>query len=198
MALAYIPQLMQDVLRDCAPLVLHGRIVQVTGTVVRAIVPNLPDLSDDALMETLGDWLLPYLNGTQTTAQWKAFDPLPALRAILTWEEIQLVEREAPAHFTTPLDRKVPINYAGDAPEITLRLQEMFGTTHHPTVTGRPLRVTFLSPGHKPIQTTMDVPGFWASSYSDVRKDMRGRYPKHPWPEDPTQADPTLRAKPRK
>ncbi len=65
-------------------------------------------------------------------------------------------------------------------------------------VAGRPLRVTFLSPGQKPIQTTMDVPGFWASSYADVRKDMRGRYPKHPWPEDPREADPTLRAKPRK
>ncbi|MEL6959762.1 MAG: ATP-dependent helicase C-terminal domain-containing protein, partial [Pseudomonadota bacterium] len=94
--------------------------------------------------------------------------------------------------------RVVPIDYSGDHPEITLRLQEMFGTTRHPTVAGRPLRVTFLSPGQKPIQTTMDVPGFWASSYADVRKDMRGRYPKHPWPEDPTQADPTLRAKPRK
>ena len=165
---------------------------------VRALDPSLPDLSDDALLSTLNDWLLPYLNGIHTTAHWKAHDTLHALRAILTWEQMQQIDREAPAQFTTPLGRHTPIDYSGEAPEITLRIQEMFGTTRHPTVAGRPLRVTFLSPGQKPIQTTMDVPGFWATSYADVRKDMRGRYPRHPWPEDPTQADPTLRAKPRK
>ncbi len=73
----------------------------------------------------------------------------------------------------------------------------MFGVTAHPEVAGRPLRVTLLSPAGRPVQTTMDLPGFWAASYADVRKDMRGRYPKHPWPEDPTEAAPTLRAKPR-
>ena len=165
---------------------------------VRAVAPDLPDLSDAALMHRLDDWLLPYLDGVQTSAQWKSHDTLQALRAILTWEQMQRVDTEAPAQFTTPLGRHTPIDYSGDHPEITLRLQEMFGTTRHPTVAGRPLRVTFLSPGQKPIQTTMDVPGFWASSYGDVRKDMRGRYPRHPWPDDPTQADPTLRAKPRK
>ncbi len=165
---------------------------------VRAVDPCLPDLSDTALMETLEDWLLPYLNGTHSTSQWKAHDTLQALRAILTWDQMQRVDSQAPAQFTTPLGRHTPIDYGGDAPEITLRIQEMFGTTQHPTVAGRPLRVTFLSPGQKPIQTTMDVPGFWTTSYADVRKDMRGRYPRHPWPEDPTQADPTLRAKPRK
>jgi ATP-dependent helicase HrpB len=165
---------------------------------VRAVDPDLPDLSDAALMDRLNDWLLPYLQGVQTTAQWKSHDTLQALRAILTWNQMQRVDTQAPAQFTTPLGRHTPIDYSGEAPEITLRLQEMFGTTRHPTVAGRPLRVTFLSPGQKPIQTTMDVPGFWATSYSDVRKDMRGRYPRHPWPEDPTQADPTLRAKPRR
>ncbi|MGJ8610487.1 MAG: ATP-dependent helicase HrpB [Octadecabacter sp.] len=165
---------------------------------VRNVAPDLPDLSHDALMDSLDDWLLPYINGVQTAAQWKAHDTLQALRAILTWDQMQRVDAEAPAQFTTPLDRHTPIDYGGDAPEITLRIQEMFGTTRHPTVAGRPLRVTFMSPGQKPIQTTMDVPGFWASSYADVRKDMRGRYPRHPWPEDPTEADPTLRAKPRR
>jgi ATP-dependent helicase HrpB len=95
------------------------------------------------------------------------------------------------------LGRKIPIDYSGEYPEITLRLQEMFGQTTHPTVGRTPLRVTLLSPGNRPVQTTLDLPGFWASSYADVRKDMRGRYPRHPWPEDPTEADPTLRAKPR-
>ena len=164
----------------------------------REVTPELPDLSDAALMETLDDWLLPHLGNVQTAAGWKDFDLLPALRARLDWNQMQALDQAVPAAFTTPLGRAVPIDYSGEHPEITLRLQEMFGTTRHPTVAGRPLRVTFLSPGQKPIQTTMDVPGFWASSYGDVRKDMRGRYPKHPWPEDPTQADPTLRAKPRK
>jgi ATP-dependent helicase HrpB len=90
------------------------------------------------------------------------------------------------------------VDYSGEAPEIQVRLQEMFGLTTHPTVAGRPLRVTLLSPAGRPVQTTLDLPGFWASSYADVRKEMRGRYPKHPWPEDPTTADPTLRANPRK
>lgn len=165
---------------------------------VRAVVPDLPDLSDATLMDTLDNWLLPHLTAVQTIGQWKAFDALPALRAALDWAQIKTLDDQAPSHFTTPLGNNKPIDYSGDAPKITLRIQEMFGATRHPTVAGRPLRVTFLSPAQKPIQTTMDVPGFWASSYSDVRKDMRGRYPKHPWPEDPTQADPTLRAKPRK
>lgn len=165
---------------------------------VRAVQPDLPQMDDETLLDTLEEWLLAHLTGVQTGPQWKGFDALPALRAILTWDQMRKLDEEAPAQFTTPLGRHTPIDYSGDAPEITLRLQEMFGTTRHPTVAGRPLRVTFLSPGQKPIQTTMDVPGFWASSYSDVRKDMRGRYPRHPWPEDPTQEDPTLRAKPRK
>jgi ATP-dependent helicase HrpB len=116
---------------------------------------------------------------------------------MLDWNQMQALDRAAPAHFETPLGRYIPIDYSGEHPEISLRLQEMFGQTTHPTVGHTPLRVTLLSPAGRPLQTTMDIPGFWASSYADVRKDMRGRYPKHPWPEDPTQADPTLRAKPR-
>ena len=163
-----------------------------------ALVGGLPDMSDRALLETLEDWLLPHLSGMRSAVEWKAFDALPALRAMLSWEEQSRVDREAPAHFETPLGRKVPIDYAGENPEISLRLQEMFGVTKHPAVAGRPLVVTLLSPAQRPVQTTQDIPGFWATSYADVRKDMRGRYPKHPWPEDPTVADPTLRAKARK
>ncbi len=165
---------------------------------VREAGHDVPDLSDEPLLETLENWLLPHLGRVKSTNDWKGFDVLPALRACLDWGQMQLVDHETPAHFETPLGRKIPIDYSGDAPEISLRLQEMFGVVRHPTVAGRPLRVTLLSPGQRPVQTTMDMPGFWATSYGDVRKDMRGRYPKHPWPEDPTQADPTLRAKPRR
>jgi len=158
----------------------------------------LPPVDDAHLLDSLEDWLTPFLAGVTSAEDWKRFDALDALRARLTWDQMQMLDAAAPAHFETPLGRRIPIDYASDPPEITLRLQEMFGVTRHPTVGGTALKVTLLSPGQKPVQTTTDIPGFWRSSYADVRKDMRGRYPKHPWPEDPTVADPTLRAKPRK
>jgi len=148
-------------------------------------------------MDTLEDWLLPYLDGVTTAAQWQAFDPLPALRARLDWGQMSLLDAQVPAAFTTPLGRQIPIDYDTEHPTISLRLQEMFGQKTHPMVGKTPLRVTLLSPAQRPVQTTMDLPGFWKTSYQDVRKDMRGQYPKHPWPEDPTIADPTLRTKRR-
>ena len=162
-----------------------------------ALVDNLPAMDDATLLETLEDWLLPHLQGVRSAADWKRFDVLPALRAMLDWDQTQRLDRIAPAHFETPLGRKLPLDYDGAAPAITLRLQEMFGVPNHPVVGRTPLRVTLLSPGQKPVQVTQDIVGVWATSYADVRRDMRGRYPRHPWPEDPTQADPTLRAKPR-
>ena len=165
---------------------------------VRALGHDLPDMSREELLKTAGNWLRPFLGNTRSAAEWKAFNILPALENLLTWDQKQTLDREAPATFETPLGRRIPIDYEGEAPEISLRLQEMFGTTRHPVVAGRALRVTLLSPAGRPLQTTMDIPAFWDSSYADVRKDMRGRYPKHPWPEDPREADPTLRAKRRK
>lgn len=159
---------------------------------------DLPDMSDQTLLDTAEIWLLSYLGNTRTAADWKRFDLTAALKGLLSWDQMQVLDTHAPASFETPLGRKIPIDYDGDCPEISLRLQEMFGTKTHPVVAGRPLRVTLLSPAGRPLQTTMDVPAFWDSSYSDVRKDMRGRYPKHPWPEDPREADPTLRAKRKK
>ena len=158
---------------------------------------GLPNYSDSALMESLEDWLLPYLDGVRDAVGWRRFDITPALKARLDWDRQQALDRAAPPQFTTPLGRKIAIDYASDPPEISLRLQELFGQTTHPKVGGTALKVTLLSPAGRPIQTTADIPGFWTGSYADVRKDMRARYPRHPWPEDPTQADPTLRAKPR-
>jgi len=158
---------------------------------------DLPDMRDEALLDGLNDWLMPHIGAIRTGADWRKFDITPALKAMLNWEQSQLLDREVPGAYTTPLGRKIAIDYSGDAPGIELRLQEMFGETRHPRVAGRPLRITLLSPAGRPVQTTMDLPGFWATSYADVRKDMRGRYPKHPWPEDPTVADPTLRTKRR-
>jgi ATP-dependent helicase HrpB len=163
----------------------------------RLMPDGFPDFSEPHLMDTLEDWLLPHLNGVRSSGDWKGFDLLPALKARLSWEESQALEKAAPSHFLTPLGRKAAIDYAGAQPAIAIRLQEMFGVTRHPMIAGQPLQITLLSPAQRPVQVTTDLPGFWTSSYSDVRKDMRGRYPRHPWPEDPTVADPTLRAKPR-
>jgi ATP-dependent helicase HrpB len=160
---------------------------------------SFPDVSDAALLARGDDWLLPQLAGRRSEADLKALDLTEALRGLLTWDQQQRLDRLAPAQFETPLGRRIPIDYDGEHPAIELRLQEMFGVATHPTVGAdrRPLRITLLSPAQRPVQVTMDLPGFWANSYAEVRKDMRGQYPRHPWPEDPTAADPTLRAKPR-
>lgn len=160
---------------------------------------SLPDFSDTGLLERAHDWLLPYLRGKRSEADLRAMDLSEALKAALSWDEQQLLDRLAPAGFVTPLGRTVAIDYEGDHPSIQIRLQEMFGVKTHPTVGPKrlPLRITLLSPAQRPVQVTLDLPGFWATTYADVRKDMRGEYPRHPWPEDPTKAEPTLRAKPR-
>ncbi|VDS07275.1 ATP-dependent RNA helicase HrpB [Paracoccus haematequi] len=166
---------------------------------LRARIALVPDLGavDDASLLADGAWLLPWLGRIRTLADLRGLDLVEPLKARIGWDGQQQLEREVPSHFVTPLGRKVPIDYDHEQPSIELRLQELFGVTRHPVVGGRPLRISLLSPGGKPVQVTTDLPGFWASSYADVRKDMRGRYPRHPWPEDPREADPTTRAKPR-
>ncbi|MEM9853633.1 MAG: ATP-dependent helicase HrpB [Pseudomonadota bacterium] len=163
----------------------------------RALCGGDARFSDQALLAALEDWLAPFLGGVKSRAEWRAFDPLPALRGILSWEEAKALDRACPAHYTTPLARRIAIDYTAERPAISLRLQELFGEKTHPMVGGTPLLITLLSPAGRPVQTTADLPGFWAGSYADVRKEMRARYPKHPWPEDPTKADPTLRTKNR-
>ncbi|KUJ76132.1 ATP-dependent helicase [Ruegeria marisrubri] len=194
-----VARAMLDGVRDLG-LRLEGAAARLAARVelVRAEGADLPDFSPQGLMESLEAWLLPMLSGVKSAEDWKRFDLLPALKARLSWEQAQELDRRAPGSFTTPLGRKIPIDYGGEAPEIAVRLQELFGVTRHPVVGGQPLKITLLSPAQRPIQITRDLPGFWAGSYADVRKDMRAQYPKHPWPEDPTQADPTLRAKPRR
>ncbi len=164
----------------------------------RVALLDLFDTSEAALLAEAEAWLLPFLGGVTTVADWKAFDLLPPLRARLSFDDMHRLDREAPARLTTPLQRDIPIDYGGEAPEVAVRVQELFGMDTHPVVAGRPLKLTLLSPAGRPVQVTMDLPGFWAGSYADVAKDMRARYPRHPWPEDPGSADPTLRAKPRK
>ena len=160
---------------------------------------NWPDCSDAGLLDSAESWLLPYLGNCRSDADLRGLDLTDAIKSRLTWDQSAALDRIAPAHFETPLGRRIPIDYDSDVPSIDIRLQEMFGVTQHPVVGAAktPLRVTLLSPRQAPIQVTQDIPRFWATSYADVRRDMRGEYPRHPWPEDPTQAEPTLRAKPR-
>ncbi|AVO39820.1 ATP-dependent helicase HrpB [Pukyongiella litopenaei] len=193
-----VARAMCDGVRDLG-LRLSGDAARLAARVelLRATGAELPDFSEPGLLATLEDWLAPHLDCIRDAAGWKGFDPLPALRAALGWDRMQELDRKVPAHFTTPLGRRVPIDYTPEGPEIALRLQELFGVTTHPASAGEPLKITLLSPAQRPVQVTRDLPGFWAGSYADVRKDMRARYPRHPWPEDPTRADPTLRAKRR-
>jgi ATP-dependent helicase HrpB len=158
-----------------------------------------PGVEDAELLATAEDWLLPYLAGLKTEADLRGLDLVPALQGLLGWDRLSELDRLVPASFDTPLGRKIAIDYDGEVPAIEVRLQEMFGVTVHPVVGAArmPLRITLLSPARAPVQVTTDLPRFWATSYADVRKDMRGAYPRHPWPEDPTEAEPTLRAKPR-
>jgi len=109
------------------------------------------------------------------------------------------LDRYAPTHFESPAGNRHPVDYSGEEPSISIRVQELFGLRIHPAIGGGriPLVLELTSPAHRPIQTTRDLPGFWAGSWKDVRADMRGRYPKHPWPDNPAEAPPTTRAKPR-
>ena len=159
-----------------------------------------PDLSDTALAQTREQWLMPALTDKTSLANFSASDLSDAVMALLPWAQRVRLDREAPTHFEAPTGSMVPIDYEAEGgPKIAIRLQELFGLNVHPSIAnGRlPLVVELLSPGHRPVQVTRDLPGFWRGSYAAVRTDLRGRYPRHPWPDDPANAVPTRRAKPR-
>ncbi|MGL5448328.1 MAG: ATP-dependent helicase HrpB [Rhabdaerophilum sp.] len=159
-----------------------------------------PDFSDAALAETARDWLAPFLVDKTGLAQIDAETLGNALDALLPWTLRNRLDAEAPTHFLAPTGNTHPIHYDGEnAPLLSIRVQELFGLKSHPAIAGGrlPLTLELLSPAHRPIQITKDLPRFWAGSWADVRSDMRGRYPKHVWPDDPANATPTHRAKPR-
>lgn len=159
-----------------------------------------PDLSDATLTSTLSDWLGPYLSGKTRLADIGADDLGAALDGLLTWALRRRLDDEAPTHFEAPTGNRHAIDYEGaGAPALHIRVQELFGLKAHPAIAGGklPLTLNLLSPAHRPIQITRDLPGFWAGSWSAVKAEMKGRYPRHPWPDDPASAMPTARAKPR-
>lgn len=158
-----------------------------------------PDVSDDALLEALDDWLLPFLTGKAAFAQIPSSSVSEGLRSLVPYDLQRQLDQLAPTHFAAPSGSHLPIRYDGEWPVLAVRVQELFGLTQHPSIAAGSVALTLelLSPAHRPIQTTRDLPGFWRGSWADVRADMRGRYPKHVWPEDPAAAQATSRAKPR-
>ena len=165
----------------------------------RAEGAEWPDLSDVVLASTAADWLAPALAGKTALSALDSENVAEAVQGLLPWNLRRRLETEAPTHFTAPSGSSVPIDYAADeGPKLAIRVQELFGLDRHPTIAaGRvPLVVELLSPAHRPVQVTRDLPGFWRGSYAAVKAEMKGRYPRHPWPDNPLAAVPTRRAKP--
>ena len=156
-----------------------------------------PDLSDATLATTLGEWLAPYLEGITRREHLARLDLVAILSARLDYPLRQALERLAPTHLEVPSGSRVPIDYVSDPPRIAVRLQEMFGVATTPTVAGGrvALAVELLSPARRPVQLTSDLASFWARGYAEVRKELKGRYPKHAWPDDPLTAPPTARVR---
>ncbi|MCP5072811.1 MAG: ATP-dependent helicase HrpB [Rhodobacteraceae bacterium] len=187
----------RDLGLEALPWNKAARFLQARIEWLRARGTALPDCSDAALTNDIENWLQPHLTGMKRADDLKRLDLTGILRGLLSWEEIQTLDQLAPAAINAPTGTKLAVDYSGEQPKVSVRLQEVFGMTRHPAVgpDHLPLLIELLSPAQRPLQMTADLPGFWATTYNDVRKDMRGRYPKHPWPEDPTVAEPTRRVK---
>jgi ATP-dependent helicase HrpB len=189
-------------LRACnwspAAIQLRARVVFLSQ---HAPEKGWPDFSDMHLLDTLDQWLGPYLGGITSLAALARVDLYQPLKGCLTWEQQQLLDSGAPTHFTVPSGSRVVLDYAGDDPPVlAVKLQELFGLGETPTVVwGRiPVLVHLLSPARRPLQVTRDLKGFWNGAYHEVKKELRGRYPRHPWPDDPWNAVPTGKTSKRK
>ena len=178
---------------------LRQRILFAHASETREANP-WPDVSEAALTATLEEWLAPWLAGITRREHLSRLDMHAILLSLLDWNLQQRLNAYAPTHFVAPSGSRIPIDYSTEAPTVAVRLQEMFGLQQTPAVAeGRvPLTIALLSPAHRPVQITKDLASFWSRGYADVKKDLKGRYPKHYWPDDPLSAEATARAKPRK
>jgi ATP-dependent helicase HrpB len=159
-----------------------------------------PAVADADLLATLPQWLAPWLTGMSRRDHWLRLDLCAVLLGLLDWEQQQRLNEIAPTHLAVPSGSRIPIDYSSDAPSVYVRLQEVFGLRDTPAVGGGkvPLTLHLLSPAHRPVQVTKDLTSFWTRGYAEVKKELKGRYPKHYWPDDPLTAQATARAKPRK
>ena len=188
--------------QELRPLPWSGgaRRLQQRLLFLRQLDPSIPDVSDAALRLSVRGWLVPHLQGLRRQSELGKLNLEAILSGMIPWELQRRLDSEAPTHITVPSGSRIPIDYSNpDDPVLAVRLQEMFGCAEAPRIAGGriPITLHLLSPAGRPVQVTRDLAGFWRGSYFDVRRDLRGRYPKHHWPEDPMQAQPTNRAKRR-
>ncbi|PTM95989.1 ATP-dependent helicase HrpB [Mycoplana dimorpha] len=176
-----------------------GQLRERIGFLHRSVGAPWPDMSDEALLARLAEWFTPFQEQARGLDDISPSSLSEGMMALVPYELQRDIDRLVPTHFEAPTGQRHPIRYDGAEPTLPIRVQELFGLRQHPSVAGGrlPLLLELLSPAHRPIQTTRDLPGFWAGSWKEVRSEMRGRYPRHPWPEDPAEAAPTTRAKPR-
>lgn len=158
------------------------------------------DFSDKALLDNLENWLVPYIDNISSVKALQRLDLHNILKNILSWEQNQQLDALAPNHIKVPSGSNIAIDYSVEPPKLSVKLQEMFGATETPSILeGKiELSIHLLSPARRPLQITTDLSGFWSNSYPEIKKEMKGRYPKHPWPDDPHQAHPTKKLKPKK
>ncbi|RUS45242.1 ATP-dependent helicase HrpB [Cohnella sp. AR92] len=176
-----------------------ARQLQERGIFLAGSDPAWPDWSDAALLDTLEEWLAPYLGGMKSRGDLQRLNLVQALESSLSWEQRSALDREAPTHIAVPSGSRIAVDYSNpEAPFIAVRLQEMFGLPDTPRIArGRvPLTIHLLSPAQRPVQVTRDLASFWSNAYFEVRKDLKGRYPKHYWPDDPMEASATRRVRP--
>ena len=162
-------------------------------------IPNWPDMSENGLLTTLEDWLVPHITGITSLKALRKLDVKAILQGLLTWPLPQYLDDLAPTHFRVPSGSNIRIDYLSQPPVLAVKLQEMFGCHHTPTIANNSIALTIhlLSPARRPLQITQDLKGFWETSYHEVKKEMKGRYPKHPWPDNPLEALPTKHTKKR-
>jgi len=181
------------------PWTKSSRLLQDRMAFMHELDPTWPDVSEANLLATLDSWLAPHLYGIRNAQQLQQLSLDKILLAMLTWEQRQRLEKWAPTHITVPSGRRVVIDYSDPrAPVLAVKLQEMFGCIDTPVIGGGkvPLTIHLLSPAGRPVQITKDLAGFWRESYFVVKKELKGKYPKHYWPDDPWQAIPTSRLRP--
>jgi len=159
-----------------------------------------PELSDAALLQRLEEWLLPYLGKVSRLSHFPQLDLAPMLATLLPWPLPRQLDELAPVAIEVPSGSRIRLDYSETPPVLAVRLQELFGLAETPRIAGgsQPVKLHLLSPARRPVQVTQDLASFWANTYAEVKKDLKGRYPKHYWPDDPLQAEPTARAKPRR
>jgi ATP-dependent helicase HrpB len=200
------PQVLQSAMLDgvrrhapaCLPWTDHARQLQARMNFLHRLSPHdWPDVTDASLMSTLDDWLLPYLAGMTRLSHLKKLDLHAMLLAQLPWVKQKQLEEQAPTHLTVPSGSRARLDYGHETPVLAVRLQEMFGLSETPRIAGGrvPVLLHLLSPARRPVQVTQDLANFWKGSYHEVKKELRGRYPKHHWPDDPLLAQATARTK---